>query len=297
MKIYPKETVLLFILMFPALVLIALFVMIPAIWAIYIGFTNQSLLGARATNFDFIGLDNYLRLFADDDFWSSARVTVIFVFLSSVLGQSLVGLGLALFFKASKGFAKAIVGSAVILAWIIPEIVAVYIWASTLNYDAGSANQLLSMFGIEHQRWLIDEALLSLIVVGIWRGAAFSMLLFSSSLEAIPLSLYEASEVDGAGAWDRFVHITFPLLQPTILINTILVTISGLSAFGVVYALTGGGPLGQTEVLSIYVYQNAFQYRDIGYGSAASVVLFVVNLLLGGLYFWFLSGQRQKVWH
>ena len=288
MRIYQKENLLFFALILPAFLLILLFVILPAIWAVGISFTNQSLLGPQATEFDFVGFDNYLRLLGDDSFWNSIRVSVVFVLISSVVGQSLVGLGLALLFKSGKFFGKTFIGSVVVMAWILPEIVTVYIWASAMNFEGGSVNQLLVLFGMEPQRWFIDVPLLSLIVVNIWRGAAFSMLLFSSGLEAIPKSLYEAAEVDGAGVLTRFLYITLPLIRSTILINTILVTISGFSAFGILYALTGGGPLGRTEVISIYVYRNAFSYRDIGYGSAASVVMFMGNLVLGMLYFWFL---------
>jgi multiple sugar transport system permease protein len=291
LKIYRKDMILHSILMLPALALIALFVIVPALWAVFISFTNQSLLGRQATGFEFVGLDNYMRLLTDKDFWNSGRLTVIFVLVSAVLGQSLLGLALALLFKAEKGLLKAAIGSAAVLAWIIPEIVAVYIWASTLTYEAGLANQLLSLVGIEHQRWLIDMPMFSLTIVAIWRGAAFSMLLFSSSLEAIPTSLYEASAVDGAGAWKRFVLITLPLIRPTILINLILVTISGFAAFGIVFAMTGGGPLGQTEIISVYIYRNAFQARELGYASAASVVMFAWNVILGGFYFWFLRDK------
>ena len=292
MQIRRKDSFLLFILMLPALALILLFVVIPALWAVYISFTNQSLLGPQSTSFDFIGLDNYRRLFSDSGFWNSLQITFVFVFFSSVLGQSVIGLILALVLKSGQLMGKGVIGGIVVLAWIMPEIVTVYIWASVLNFDSGSANQLLALIGLEHQRWLIDMPLLSLIVVNIWRGTAFSMLLFSSALEGISELLYDAAAVDGAGTWQQFIHITFPLLKPTILINAILVTISGFSAFGIIYALTGGGPLQRSEVISVYVYKNAFQFRDIGYGSAASVMMFLGNLAFGVLYFGFL---REKI--
>jgi len=276
----------------PALVAISIFVIIPAVWAVVISFTNQSLLGPQSTQFDFVGLDNYIRLFQDDSFRNSLRITLGFVLISAVIGQSLLGLFLAILLKPTKLLGKGIIGSSVIFAWIIPEIVTVYIWASVLNFNDGSANQLMTLIGLERQRWLIDTPLMSLIVVNIWRGTAFSMLLFSSALESIPKSLHEAAAVDGAGSWQKLMHITLPLIRQTILLNTILVTISGFSAFGIIFAMTGGGPLERSEIISVYIYKNAFQYRDLGYGSAASVVMLLTNLVLAMIYFWILRGEQ-----
>ncbi len=280
-------------MLMPALVAIFIFVIIPAVWAVVISFTNQSLLGPQSTQFDFVGIDNYRRLFRDDAFFNSLRITVSFVLISAVIGQSLLGLFLAILLKPTRILGKGIIGSSVIFAWIIPEIVTVYIWASVLNFNDGSANQLMMLIGLERQRWLIDTPLLSLIIVNIWRGTAFSMLLFSSALESIPESLHEAAAVDGAGGWQKLIHITLPLIRQTILLNTILVTISGFSAFGIIFAMTGGGPLERSEIISVYIYKNAFQYRELGYGSAASVVMLLTNLLLAMIYFVILRGEKD----
>lgn len=274
----------LLVFMAPALILVVAFVVVPAAWAILISFTNQSLLGPNARNFSFIGLENYVKLFSDSSFWNSLGISVVFVFGSAFLGQFVIGFTLALVLKHAGLLGRGLVGGSVLLAWVIPEIVAVYIWASVLNYQSGSANQILLALGMERHRWLIDTPLLAIIIVNIWRGTAFTMLLFSAALEAIPDSLYDAAAVDGGSWWQQFRHITLPLIRYTILLDFILITMGTFSVFGVVFAMTGGGPLGRSEVIGVYIYRNAFEYREIGYGAAASVVMLVINLTLALVY-------------
>ncbi len=278
----------LLLFMLPALLLIFLFVVFPALWAIYISFTNQALIGPNARNFSFVGLDNYQRLFSDGQFWNSLGISFIFVFFSAFVGQFVIGFSLALLLKHSKLLSRGVIGGSVLLAWVIPEIVAVYIWGSVLNFQSGSANQILLALGLEKQRWLIDFPLLSIILVNIWRGTAFTMLLFASALEAVPDVLYDAASVDGASAWDKFRRITLPLIRYTILMDFILLTMGTFAVFGLVFAMTGGGPLGRSEIIGVYIYRNAFTYRDIGYGSAASVIMLIINLTLALIYLRFL---------
>lgn len=278
----------LLLFMLPAFILVMIFVIVPAVWAIIISFTNQSLLGPNAKNFTFIGFDNYIKLFQDGDFWNSLQISFVFVFGSAFVGQFLIGFALAILLKYSGLISRGFIGGSVLLAWVIPEIVAVYIWASVLNFQSGSANQILLALGMEKQRWLIDTPLLSIIIVNIWRGTAFTMLLFSSALEAIPDVLYDAASVDGASNYEKFRHITLPLIRYTILLDFILITMGTFSVFGIVFAMTGGGPLGRSEIIGVYIYRNAFEYREIGYGSAASVIMLVINLVLALVYLRFI---------
>jgi len=285
----------LFLLMIPAMVLVIAFVVVPALWAIYISFTNQSLIGANARNFSFVGLENYAKLFKDASFWNSLKISFIYVFGSAFVGQFVIGFSLAVMLKYSGAFARGIVGGVVLLSWVIPEIVAVYIWSSVMNYQDGSANQILLGLGMERQRWLIDSSLFAIIVVNVWRGTAFTMLLFSSALEAIPETLYDAASVDGASRWERLRHITIPLLRYTILLDFILITMGTFSVFGLVFALTGGGPLGRSEIIGVYIYRNAFEYREIGYGSAASVIMLLINFVLASIYLRFIRVEWSEV--
>lgn len=283
----------LLLFMLPALVLVLIFVLVPTAWAIIISFTNQSLIGPNARNFSFVGLENYARLFADPQFWNSLQISFVFVFASAFLGQFLIGLALAVLLRRARLFSKGLIGGAVLLAWVVPEIVAVYIWASVFNFQSGTANQILLTLGFERHRWLIDTPLLAVILANVWRGTAFTLLLFSSALEAIPDELYDAASVDGASGWQKFRFITLPMVRYTVLLNFILITMGTFSVFGLVYAMTGGGPLGRSEIIGVYIYRNAFQYREIGYGSAASVIMLLINLLLALAYLRFLRVEEE----
>jgi multiple sugar transport system permease protein len=284
----------LLLFMLPALLLVLVFVFVPTIWAIIISFTNQSLIGPNARNFQFVGLENYARLFADDGFWNSLGLSFVFVFASAFLGQFILGLLLAVVLRRAHITAKGLIGGAVLLAWVVPEIVAVYVWASVFNFQSGTANQLLMAFGFERHRWLIDTPMLAIILVNVWRGTAFTMLLFSSALEAIPDELFDAAAVDGASAWQKFRFITVPMIRYTILLDFILITMGTFSVFGLVFAMTGGGPLGRSEIIGVYIYRNAFQYREVGFGSAASVVMLVINLALAVVYLRLLKIEQGK---
>jgi multiple sugar transport system permease protein len=274
----------LLLFMLPAMIVIMTFVVVPAVWAIYVSFTNQSLIGPTAHHFSFIGIDNYKRLFEDESFWSSLRITVLFVFGSAFIGQFVLGLTLAVLLRRKGFYGKTLVSASVLIAWVIPEIVAAYIWSSLLNTRLGTLNELFENFGWERRRWLIDYPLQAIIIANIWRGTAFSMLLFSSAIETIPQDIYDAAEVDGASGWGKFWYITLALIRYTVLLDFILITMGTFAVFGMVFALTNGGPLFRSEVISIYIYRNAFQYYEIGYGSAASVIVLAINLVLAFVY-------------
>ena len=275
--------------MLPAMIVVLVFVLVPSAWAIIISFTNQSLVGPAAQNPEFIGFTNYLRLFKDSQFWNSLKISMIFVFTSALMGQFVLGLLLAVLLRQASVWIRSIIGGSVLLAWVIPEIVAAYIWVSVFNFKSGTANQMLTAFGFAGKRWLIDTPLLSLIIANIWRGTAFSMLLFSSALETISQDVYDASEVDGASGWLQFRFITIPMLRYTIILNLILLTMGTFAVFGLVFALTNGGPLFRSEVIGVYIYRNAFRFREIGYGSAASVIMLFVNLFFALIYLRFLK--------
>lgn len=279
----------LLLFMLPALLVVVVFVIVPTVWAIIVSFTNQSLIGPAAQNPEFIGIANYVRLIADKQFWNSLEISFIFVLFSALIGQFFIGLALAVFLRRAGIVTRGLIGGSVLLAWVVPEIVAAYIWASMFSARAGAVNQVLIAAGFTGIRWLIDTPLLAIIIANIWRGTAFSMLLFSSALETIPGEVIDAAEVDGASGWQKFRLITVPMIRYTILLDIILLTMGTFAVFGLVYALTNGGPLFRSEVMGVYIYRNAFQFRDIGYGSAASTVMLVINLVLALFYLRFLN--------
>ncbi len=283
----------LLLFMLPAMLVVVVFVIAPSAWAIAISFTDQSLVGPSAANPSFIGFDNYIRLFNDELFWNSLSISFRFVIGSALIGQFLLGLALAVLLKNTGIFGRTVIGGSVLLAWVVPEIVAAYIWVSVLNSRSGGLNQILLFFGLEGGRWLIGTPLGAIIAANIWRGTAFSMLLFSSALETIPQDIYDASKVDGASGWLQFRFITVPMIRFTILLDIILLTMGTFAVFGLVYALTNGGPLFRSEVIGVYIYRNAFQFRDIGYGSAASTIMLLINLVLAIFYLRFLRVEIE----
>jgi multiple sugar transport system permease protein len=281
----------------PAIGLVALFFLGPAVWAIYASFTNMALVGADAANPRFLGLANYQQLFRDPDFLAVIRNSVVFVIGSAVFGQFVLGLGLALLLNHAqqRGFRGGnLVYAAVLLAWIDPTLIAGFLWAAMFDFYYGTLNVVLKAVGLTPQNWLGDQAMLAIIVANTWRGTAFTMLIFLSGLKTIPAEIYEAARVDGASPWRRFWDHTVPNLKYIALMALMNITIATLGAFILILGLTGGGPGIRTEVLSLYAYHTAFQAREIGYGSAIAMIMLLINFAFAGIYLWFFRVERAR---
>jgi multiple sugar transport system permease protein len=281
----------------PAAGLAALFFLGPALWAVYASFTNMALVGIDAANPRVVGFDNYARLFKDPDFFAVVRNSVVFVVGSAVIGQFVLGLGLALLLDHAQGRGLRggnLVYAAVLLAWVNPTLIAGFLWAAMFDFYFGTLNTALKAVGLPPQNWLGNQAMLSIIVANVWRGTAFTMLIFLSGLKTIPAEIYEAARVDGAGAWRRFWDHTLPNLKYIALLALMNITIATLGAFVLILGLTGGGPGMQTEVIALYAYHTAFQSREIGYGSAIAMVMLIVNFVFAGLYLKFFRVERQR---
>jgi len=280
----------------PAAALAGLFFVGPALGAGYASFTNMALVGIDAANPRVVGLDNYVRLFRDPDFFAVLRNSVAFVVGSAVIGQFLLGLALALMLDHAerRGFRGGnLVYAAVLLAWVNPTLIAGFLWAAMFDFYFGTLNTALKAVGFPPQNWLGNQAMLSIVVANVWRGTAFTMLIFLSGLKTIPAEIYEAARVDGAGAWRRFWDHTVPNLRYIALLALMNVTIATLGAFVLILGLTGGGPGIQTEVIALYAYHTAFQSREIGYGSAIAMIMLVVNFAFAGLYLWVFRLERE----
>lgn len=285
------------IALLPALGLVALFFLGPALWAIYASFTNMALVGIDAANPRVVGLDNYIRLFKDPDFFAVLRNSVVFVVGSAVIGQFLLGLGLALLLDHAerRGMRGGnIVYAAILLAWVNPTLIAGFLWAAMFDFYFGTLNTALKAVGLPAQNWLGNQAMLAIIVANVWRGTAFTLLIFLSGLKTIPSEIYEAARVDGAGAWRRFWDHTLPNLKYIALMALMNITIATLGAFVLILGLTGGGPGIQTEVIALYAYHTAFQSREIGYGSAIAMIMLVINLLFAAVYLKFFRVDRSQ---
>jgi len=273
------------ILLLPSVVLIAVFIVVPAFYGMYLSFTNTQLTGFAARDPQFIGFDNYVYLLTNADFLSSLGRTGQFVLYSAIIGQTVLGMVAAILLSRPWLRGKGLFGAAVLMPMIVPEVVASLTWASVLsNNSNGTLNQLTGLFGAGTTDWLQVVPLFSIIIVNIWRGVAFAMIMFQAALEDVPVELIEAARIDGASALQVFRHVTLPLIRGPVFLYLLLTTISTVGVFGLVYFLTQGGPGGATRLAAIYIYERALQFSQIGIGSAASMILLVIVLVLGLVY-------------
>jgi multiple sugar transport system permease protein len=261
----------------PAVVLLVLFLGYPVVYCIWTAFTDMKLTGA--SGYGFVGFDNFTRAFTSADFHQSAVLTVAFTVMSAIIGQNVLGMVLALLMRSGHRVVRAIVSAIVIGAWVLPEVVAGYLWTALLG-DGGSLNGVLTAIGLPAQNWLFTAPILAVSIANIWRGTAFSMLVYSAALSEVPKEIEEAARVDGAGTWRRLFSVTLPMVRRSIATNLMLITLQTLSVFGLIWTMTRGGPSNQSATLPIYAYQQAFQFGDLGYGTALALVL----LLIGGVF-------------
>jgi len=259
--------------------LIGLF-LVPIGYAIYLGFTNLELLGPTAQNYSFTGLANVRRMIHDPVFWSSVKLTLIFVVGSGIIAQTILGLALALLGQRAHVTVRASVGSVVVLAWVLPEIAVAFIW-----YAFSQAGGTLSVLtGHSNSDLLSTAPLLIVSVANTWRGTAFSMLVLSAGLRNVPQEADEAAQLEGASYWKRLLRVTLPIMRPTLMINMLLITLGTISDFTLIFAMTQGGPGNQTAILPVYMYIEAFQFNALGYGTTIALALMLIGALLSVFY-------------
>ncbi|MFS2150044.1 MULTISPECIES: carbohydrate ABC transporter permease [unclassified Rhizobium] len=274
----------LLVILLPSLVLLLAFVIYPALYSVYLSFTNEALTGAAALRPRFVGIRNYMRLLNDAKFWNALIVTFFFVVGSAVIGQFVLGLISAIALRRKIMF-RQIFSSMILLPNAAPEVVAGFMWISMLaGGENATLSRIVSFFGVTPTDWLQVFPLTMIIVVNTWRGIATAMILLTAGLSTIPSEIYEAARMDGATPSQMFRRITLPLMMPTILLYMLISAVSTIAVFGLVYALTRGGPGGATEVISIYIYNQSFTAFQLGYGAAVAVVTLVISLILGIAY-------------
>src|SRR5438128_1084764 len=285
MLVHRRERIILLTFLIPALLLLVVFLGIPALWAVYLSFTDRALSGEQARHFNFVGLDNYVSLFQDPTFYQSLWLTLVFVFLSAIVGQFVLGLLAALLLNRKGLRGDALFSAAILMPLVVPETIAAYAWGSMLASGGyGMANKLIGLLGVPPVDWLQQQPMAAIIIMNIWRGIAFAMIIFLAALQGIQPELLEAAAIDGAGTWRRLIYVTLPLLRYAILLYMLLTTIFTFGIFGLVYVLTAGGPGTATQILGIYIYQTSFRFFQLGYGSAAAIVTLLIALALGLFY-------------
>lgn len=279
----PRDARLAWALVLPAagaVVLIALFPLAWTVWeALHLHDLRMPWRGRP-----FVGLANFAELLSDDRFWGALAHTMLFTG-ASVVPELVLGLALAL--VLNRAFrARGVVRALALLPWAIPTVVAALIWRFMFDGDAGIANAVLANIGVRAPVWFVDPvaAWLPLILADVWKTTPFVALLLLAGLQSIDGALYEAARVDGAGAWQRFAHVTLPALKPAILVALVFRTLDAFRVFDLVYVMTGGGPGTATEPIAVYTFTSLLQNLRFGFGSALSVVVFCVTFALALTY-------------
>ncbi|WP_138755170.1 carbohydrate ABC transporter permease [Paenibacillus sinopodophylli] len=267
----------------PTWVLLLLFFFIPGALTFYLAFTNMALTGAAAANTEFVGFQNFTYMFQDETFRISVWNTIIFLIFSAVVGQQVLGFIIAFLMNGRNRTFRSIIGSIVISGWVAPEVVTAFVWFAFLN-DTGTVNAIIESIGFEPITWLYTFPMVSIIIANIWRGTAFSMMVFQTALSDVPKEVEEAAMIDGASPWQRLVRITIPMIMSSVVTNMVLITLQTLGSFTLIFALTGGGPGNSTETLPLYMYHQAFVNYQLGYGTAISLILLMIGIIASLVY-------------
>jgi multiple sugar transport system permease protein len=261
----------------PTLIIFTTFILFPVFFSFYLSFHEWNMFSGETT---FIGIDNYVRMFNNEEFWEVFKNTAIYTFGTIPLNMCFSLLVAYILHKKIMG--KKLLRTAFFAPVVISPVAAAVIWRWMYDPNFGLINYSIGIFGIDPINWLNDPvaAMAALIIMGVWKTFGINMVLFSAGLQAIPEHYYEAAQIDGANQWTKFWNITVPLLAPTTFFIMVMSIISSFQVFDIVYVLTSGGPLGATKVLVFYVYEHAFKFFNMGYASAAGYVLFAILFAL-----------------
>ena len=237
----------------------------------------QHLIITEPNDVFFDGIHNYQLLITDPAFWTALRFTILYT-VCSVAGQFVVGFVLAL--TAHRQFrGRGLVRASMLLPWAMPTVITAEVWRFMYLPDYGLFDGTLQRLGLPHEIvWLgrPDLAIIALLILAVWKVNSFVALVLLAGLQSIPGDVYEAASVDGAGAWRQFWAITVPYLRSSIMVVLVLRTVESLQAFDIIYGLTQGGPAAATKNLPLYLYEQAFQGLNFGYGSALAVMLSIL---------------------
>jgi multiple sugar transport system permease protein len=271
----------------PWLIGFLVFTALPFFSSVYFSFTRYDIVSPPT----WVGMANYQALFQNDPlFWKSLGITLKYAVVAVPIGI-VAGVALALLLNIEvKGI--AVYRTIFYLPSIVPSVATTVVFAWILNPQVGLVNLILRNFGIVGPNWLADvkTAFWSLIGMGLW-GVGGSMVIYLAGLKDIPLYLYEAAVIDGAGAFQRMRRITLPMLSPVIFFNLVMGTIGAFQYFTQAYIMTNGGPEESTKFYALYLYQRAWNYLDMGYASAMAWVLFLIVVGLTAVIF-----RTQKKW-
>ncbi|NOU64582.1 ABC transporter permease subunit [Paenibacillus sp. LMG 31461] len=263
----------------PALGIFGVFIVIPMMSSMYYSLTDWNGLDPKIT---FIGMDNYRKLMDDAEVWIALKNTVVFAVLVTIF-QNVLSLLLALLVDGSRWYYRYLR-----VVYLIPALLSAlaigYIWSYLYNPVFGIINTVLENIGLGAlaQDWLGDPkwSMFSVVFTNVWQWAGITMIIYMAGLQAISADLYEAADIDGANKWQTFTRITFPLIAPAFTINMMISIIGSFKVFDIIYVMTKGGPGTTTESLAILLYKKAFNFNEMGYGTAIAVVMFLIILVI-----------------
>jgi multiple sugar transport system permease protein len=274
-----------YILVIPSLLVMGVFILYPIAYAVWLSLHRVDYLRPQLGR-PFIGLANYVTILSQSDYWNATWVTLIYA-ASTMIFSFLIGLGTALLLN-QKFRGRIVARSIIILPWAIPYIAAILTWEWIFNNDYGILNYALVQLGIVSQgiTWLVDPqfAMLAVLLVTIWTEYPFVTMMHLAGLQGISPEFYEAALIDGAGALDRFWHITLPGLSKVNTIIILLLAIWSFKRFTIIYAMTGGGPVRSTETLVIQAYRQAFTFYNMGYATAIGTIILLISLAFSLIY-------------
>lgn len=258
--------------MFPAFLFLSLFAFFPMIQIFYFSLLDYNVFGENS----FAGLSNYIRLFNDSNFWWTLLNSLIFISVTPLL--IIISLSLALMVRQTSGLSK-VFRTAYFFPVITPIVIAGIIWRWIFAEDTGLLNYLLTSVSLPAVSWLTEYPtnLFSIMFVTIWRGMGYYMVIFLAGLAAVPKELEEASRLDGANKFQQVWHIIIPQLKPTLLFIFVVSSTAAIKVFTELYIMIPGAPI-DNKTLVVFLYREAFERFDFGYGAAIGVVLFLITL-------------------
>jgi ABC-type sugar transport system permease subunit len=266
-----------YMFLLPGAVFFISFLLIPIGLLLFYTFNNGGIISER----EFVGFDNWLNVFRDDLVITAIKNTLIYC-LMAIPAVFVISMILALLLQQA-AHGGSVFRSLFYLPTLTPYVVAALIWQFVVHRDFGILNMILVELGQEPKNWIGDPdlALRSITMLEVWRGVGFWTLLFLAALIGLPTELFQAAKIDGANAWQRFRHLTLPLMRPTMFFAVVMATIWNLQLFDSVSILTNGGPQNSTVTVVWYIQQTTFAYTDkVGFGAALSFTLLVLILVL-----------------
>lgn len=276
----------------PMLIFVVAIAIYPLAFSFYISVFKYRLTDPNQTR-TFLGLANYIQAFHDKQVIKSISNTLVFVF-GTVVIEVLLGLGLALLLSG-EGRHMRVIRSFLLIPMALPPLVVGLVWKSLYNVDFGVIPYYLKLLGFDMGRGPLGEistAMPAIIVIDVWQWTPLLMIIFLAGIKSLPRQPYEAARVDGANRWQRFWHITLPLLKPTFLVALLLRTVQSFKVFDIIYATTSGGPGTATTVLNYHIFTVGMTFFDMGYAAALANILLVIIAALSILYILVLERQQ-----